>query len=83
MLAPEHGKEVARYVKPGQTIHIFSDGCLIVHLAYPYQRELVYVMLEDLKEFKGHTDPEFCDSPDVRARLLRCQYQEEDPLFWL
>ncbi len=83
MIAPEHGKEKARYIKPGQSIHIFTDGCLVVQIQYAKGGVLVYVMTEDRELFPGHTHPDFCDNADIRKGLMRSGYTEEDPLFWL
>ncbi len=79
-----HGEEVARFIKPGQTIHIFADGCLVVHLRYDTEPPsgMTYPMMED-KNNKGHTLPEYKDSPRIRHdMLINSGYKEEPPDFW-
>lgn len=67
-LSHNHGVEVTRFVKPGQTIKVMKDGCLIV--------ELSYVQMADST---GHTTKGygFRDSPEIRQQLIKSGYEED------
>lgn len=79
MKVPEgHGKELARFVKPGQVLHLLADGCIFV--------EIFHIMRAGPS---GHAHPgktlgDLSEAvlSELEEDMKRSGYEREDEIFW-
>lgn len=79
MKVPEgHGKELARFVKPGQILHILTDGCIFVEI-YHIMRAGPSGHAHLDKTLEGISEDSLAE---IEAEMKHSGYECENEIFW-
>jgi hypothetical protein len=84
MKIPEgHGKELARFVKPGQVLHLLADGCIFVEIFHIAQHT-ASGGLYDGHTFNNKTLEHITETElaEVEETMKQSGYEREDEIFW-